>query len=223
MLDEILIHCHCEFLRLKKMATSAVQLLVGNPLLPYKWNRIETGNKGACKVSHGKNRKHLSLKCSSDVVNAAAPTVERRSANYYTSCVWDYDYILSYTQNKFLVCLFCFYFVFCIFIINHLHEAFSWFRSFLQGEDVKMQIDEMKQQVLVMLGCVSDQAEQLELIDDLQRLGVAYHFEKEIKTILNGIYYNNYIFGQNFANGDLLSGSSENMDMLCLKVCSLRI
>lgn len=39
-----------------------------------------------------------------------------------------------------------------------------------------------------MLGCISDPAEQLELINDLERLGVAYHFENYIKDTLNIIY-----------------------------------
>lgn len=33
---------------------------------------------------------------------------------------------------------------------------------------------------------------QLELIDDLQRLGISCHFNEEIKQILNSFYYNEF-------------------------------
>ncbi|KAJ0081031.1 hypothetical protein Patl1_11585 [Pistacia atlantica] len=36
-----------------------------------------------------------------------------------------------------------------------------------------------------------DPLHQLELIDDLERLGVSYHFQEEIKRILNKIHNNN--------------------------------
>jgi (-)-alpha-terpineol synthase len=46
----------------------------------------------------------------------------------------------------------------------------------------------LKAQVRMMLHNVVDPLEQLELIDILQRLGLSYHFEGEIKRILQDLY-----------------------------------
>ena len=62
--------------------------------------------------------------------------------------------------------------------------------------------------------------DQLELIENLQRLGLAYHFETEIKNILHNIYNNkddkwkNEICMQPLLNLD----SSDNMVIMYLKV-----
>jgi (-)-alpha-terpineol synthase len=40
----------------------------------------------------------------------------------------------------------------------------------------------------MMLHKMMDPLEQLELIDILQRLGLSYHFEEEIKRIIEGLY-----------------------------------
>ena len=42
----------------------------------------------------------------------------------------------------------------------------------------------------MMLHKVVDPLEQLELIDNLQRLGLSHHFEGEMKRILEGLYNN---------------------------------
>lgn len=44
----------------------------------------------------------------------------------------------------------------------------------------------------MMLDAVVEPLHQLELIDTLQRLGVSYHFEDEIKKILNAIHSSNH-------------------------------
>ena len=50
-------------------------------------------------------------------------------------------------------------------------------------------MNELKVNVIEMLNDVAKpNLAQLELIDDLQRLGLGYHFEHEIKSILKKIY-----------------------------------
>ncbi|KAL9668852.1 hypothetical protein QQ045_006392 [Rhodiola kirilowii] len=166
------------------MTCSVAQVLVLNPIqssLTYRSTRtrLEVGllrGGGVFEVTvlpgRHKQRSVAAVRCCSIVVNGVAePAVARRSDANYTECAWDYDYIQSSNRNEYL------------------------------GEGFKIQRDEMKQRVFDMLGCISsDHSEQLELINDLKRLGVAYHFETEIKTILNKIYYTNYVFDQNSAD-----------------------
>ncbi|KAK9674003.1 hypothetical protein RND81_12G204400 [Saponaria officinalis] len=49
---------------------------------------------------------------------------------------------------------------------------------------IKQKVDELKERVGELVGAVTEPQEQVELIDTLERLGVAYHFEKEIDDIL---------------------------------------
>ena len=51
----------------------------------------------------------------------------------------------------------------------------------------------LKEDVKIMLDKVVDPLEGLELIDDLQRFGVFYHFEGEIKRVLESIHNNKYL------------------------------
>ncbi|XP_031270973.1 terpene synthase 10-like [Pistacia vera] len=58
-------------------------------------------------------------------------------------------------------------------------------------EPFAKRVEKLKKEVRLMLHTAVDSVHQLELIDDLQRLGVSYHFENEIRRILNAIYNNN--------------------------------
>ncbi|XP_031267787.1 myrcene synthase, chloroplastic-like [Pistacia vera] len=58
------------------------------------------------------------------------------------------------------------------------------------GEPFTKHVEELKEEVKLMLHSV-DPLHQLELIDDLGRLGVSYHFQDEIKRILSEIHNNN--------------------------------
>ncbi|KAJ0017280.1 hypothetical protein Pint_11432 [Pistacia integerrima] len=53
----------------------------------------------------------------------------------------------------------------------------------MQGEPFTKHVEELKEEVKLMLHSV-DPLHQLELIDHLERLGVSYHFQDEIKRIL---------------------------------------
>ncbi|KAG7944364.1 hypothetical protein I3843_15G097200 [Carya illinoinensis] len=61
-------------------------------------------------------------------------------------------------------------------------------RSEYMGELLTPKIDKLKGEVKTMFRKVMDPIKQLELIDILQRLGVSYHFEDEIRTILENKY-----------------------------------
>ena len=52
----------------------------------------------------------------------------------------------------------------------------------MQGEVHTGKINKLKGQVRMMLQKVVDPLEQLELIDILQKLGLSYHFECEVKS-----------------------------------------
>ncbi|KAL5568181.1 hypothetical protein UlMin_024756 [Ulmus minor] len=58
------------------------------------------------------------------------------------------------------------------------------------GETYTKRVDDQKEAVKMMLEKVTDPLYQLEHIDILQRLGLSYHFEAEIKTILERLYKN---------------------------------
>ncbi|GFS37475.1 terpene synthase-like sequence-1,8-cineole [Actinidia rufa] len=58
------------------------------------------------------------------------------------------------------------------------------------GDMYAKQAAKLKEDVKIMLDKVVDPLDGLELIDDLQRLGVFYHFEGEIKRVLESIYNN---------------------------------
>jgi (-)-alpha-terpineol synthase len=60
-----------------------------------------------------------------------------------------------------------------------------------QGESCTRRHDKLKGEVMMMFHDKEvDPLEQLELIDILQRVGLSYHFEDEIRRILEGVYMN---------------------------------
>lgn len=63
---------------------------------------------------------------------------------------------------------------------------------YVQGDDYTGRANELKEEVRMMLNKVEDPLCKLELIDTLQRLGIYYHFEVEIKRILESINDNYY-------------------------------
>ncbi|KAI3687932.1 hypothetical protein L1987_81637 [Smallanthus sonchifolius] len=59
------------------------------------------------------------------------------------------------------------------------------------GEDYKERADTLKDAVKLMIREVGNPLNTLELVDDLQRLGISYHFEDEITNLVE-VVYNNY-------------------------------
>ncbi|KAL4375793.1 hypothetical protein GQ457_02G009470 [Hibiscus cannabinus] len=64
-------------------------------------------------------------------------------------------------------------------------------RSDFKGDEYVRQVEELKGRVKMMLNNM--EGDQLEMIDNLLRLGVAYHFEDDIHNILGNIYNNNQV------------------------------
>ena len=76
------------------------------------------------------------------------------------------------------------------------YEPCIWDADFVQtlatdytGERFNGRVNELKGNVIGMLNDVAKpNLDRLELIDDLQRLGLGYHFEQEIKSALTKMY-----------------------------------
>ncbi|KAL4595817.1 hypothetical protein ACB092_12G119100 [Castanea dentata] len=79
------------------------------------------------------------------------------------------------------------------------YQAPIWRYDYIQSlrseyveESCTRQIKVLIEQVRMMLHKVVDPWEQLELIDVLQRLGLSYHFEAELKRVLEALYNNDH-------------------------------
>nr|QIQ56010.1 putative terpene synthase 26 [Eremophila lucida] len=104
-------------------------------------------------------------------VQLDAPTVVRRSGNYKPP-LWDFDYIES------------------------LNSPYKEERYLRRASELKVQVEMLIEEAILK----EPEIKQLELIDDMQRLGIADHFETQITRILNNIYNNKY--GKNYEDDD---------------------
>lgn len=59
--------------------------------------------------------------------------------------------------------------------------------NYIQGEVYIARASVLKKKVRDIIGKVSEMWDKVEVIDTLQRLGLAHHFEDEIKTMLQTI------------------------------------
>nr|QBP79199.1 monoterpene synthase [Lilium hybrid cultivar] len=101
-----------------------------------------------------------SIQRSCKIVNTTEKLEEppRRSANYHPT-IWDHSTIQS---------------------IESL--------SSLKGNTLERRRELLKNEVKLLLDASDDPLAQLQLIDTIQRLGIAYHFDNEIKSILDRIH-----------------------------------
>nr|QNC49795.1 terpene synthase 13 [Leucophyllum frutescens] len=94
-----------------------------------------------------------------DQLQAAAPVVDRRSGNYKPP-LWDFDYVQSLNSG-------------------YKEEKYS-----RRASELKAQVELLIEELTLSRPAV----ELLELIDNLQRLGISCHYEHRIKKILNRVY-----------------------------------
>uniref|UniRef100_A0A8R7TBS8 Terpene synthase N-terminal domain-containing protein n=1 Tax=Triticum urartu TaxID=4572 RepID=A0A8R7TBS8_TRIUA len=109
------------------------------------------------------------VRCTSSSSSSTPPA--RRSANYAPSS-WDYDYLLLSLDDR----------------RHDTHDQVL--RARLDGLRARS-FDKLKAEVRERLMVVSggdDQPAKLGLVDTLQRLGIAYHFDDEITDILTTIH-----------------------------------
>ncbi|KAJ0575593.1 putative lyase [Helianthus annuus] len=108
-----------------------------------------------------------------DVPTMATPV--RRSGNYPPS-LWSYDRIQSLNSNY-------------------------------RGEKNTLRLQTLKEAAKTMIYKDNEKEENplkmLNLVDDLQRLGISYHFDNEISNALENIYYNYYETSEKWTTMDL--------------------
>ncbi|PWA31106.1 R-linalool synthase QH5, chloroplastic [Artemisia annua] len=90
------------------------------------------------------------------------------------------------------------------------YEPSSWSFDHIQslsskytGDDYVARANTLKDAVKTMIRKAGNLLRTLELVDELQRLGISYLFEEEISNLLETIYYNYYEFPEKWNKTDL--------------------
>ncbi|XP_057787951.1 (R)-limonene synthase-like isoform X2 [Salvia miltiorrhiza] len=89
--------------------------------------------------------------------------------------------------------------------VDHIQSL----QSHYTDEKYVKRTSELIMQVKKMLEKETDSIQQLELIDDLQRLGLSHQFHKEFKQILNSVYLDN----KYYKNGEIIMQEAGERDL----------
>ncbi|KGN55876.1 (-)-germacrene D synthase [Cucumis sativus] len=90
----------------------------------------------------------------------------------------------------------------------------STFETMKMEDEVEKKVEEMEEVRKMLITCVEKPLEQLIFIDLIQRLGLAYHFDIEIKEALDRVYMN--------YNNRITSESNEDIHTVSLRFRLLR-
>ena len=106
---------------------------------------------------------------------------ERRSANYHPS-IWDPKFIESlstpYTVSVTYVCIY----------VHNKPGLLMNYWIVLQNAGYSNQLEDLKEEAKRVIKDARDTSSRLEFIDSMQRLGVAYHLEEEIKEAIDLVH-----------------------------------
>nr|XP_043631057.1 R-linalool synthase QH1, chloroplastic-like [Erigeron canadensis] len=144
---------------------ASVYLFIG-PVIRKKSSVVTyTSRFDICKPLCSSNSTSSSSMGVDTAVNAK-PLIVRRSANYQPS-LWSFDHVQSLTSR-------------------YTGEDIYATRAHVLKEEVKAMLPKDTTNVGNPL------IKTLELVDDLQRLGISYHFEEDIRNVLEMIYHDYY-------------------------------
>ena len=91
--------------------------------------------------------------------------------------------------------------------LNLLFKKITWLAQVTRAGEEK-QLEDLKEEIRRKLmnaaGNSNSTSQQLKFVDALQRLGVAYHFEREIEEVLQPIH-------DSYPNGDDMEGDIYNV------------
>ncbi|KAK3010327.1 hypothetical protein RJ639_011735 [Escallonia herrerae] len=139
------------------------------------------------KHPHSNTYTVSSIRCIATTTTTDNTAENRRSANYLPR-VWDYDFVQSFNSDYNVQtetqCR--------VYVFGKEYDV-NLGITFIVVQDEKFigQVDKVKEDVKCLIdGVMEVPLAKLELIDTVQRLGLKYHFEKEIKKALDLVYNN---------------------------------
>ncbi|KAK1429359.1 hypothetical protein QVD17_11567 [Tagetes erecta] len=134
-------------------------------ILPYK-NQYETSKQISIKKPQYSSQSTSKLQVATKAVETIEPVT--------TKVVETIEPVTRRSAN----------YVPSLYSFDHIQSLFSEYT----GEDYKTRANTLKDEVKMMLREVGSPLSALELVDNLQRLGISYHFDDEIRSLLDVVY-----------------------------------